>query len=288
MVRLSVPLGLPGRAPPKLTPQERRMTERVVRDVDVVTEAGTFGAPEQVTQLANGTTFSVINSASTSGNNLHTAVAAAGLNSTVILNGTFQVTAGNSVSLAGGQTLLGGLIQVRDATGRVATLSSPATISGTNLTPALVQVNFGGTLSGLTITSAYSGGAGGLAVLVADGAGNVKILNNTITATQSGANGAAALVFGNNTSGIVTGNTLTATGSGPATSMTALSINNGATAVTVAGNTIGASGGTTNRMANISGATIQPGSTANVRGSGACVGVPTSGFIGFTDGTTCP
>jgi hypothetical protein len=41
-------------------------------------------------------------------------------------------------------------------------------------------------------------------------------------------------------------------------------------------------------MANVSGATIQPGSTANVRGSGACVGVPTSGFIGFTDGTTCP
>lgn len=116
----------------------------------------------------------------------------------------------------------------------------------------------------------------------------MTIANNTITATQSGANGAVALALSNNTTGTVRGNTLTATGSGAATNMTAFGAGGGATTITVAGNSMSASGGTTNNMANVSLATINAGSTGNVRGSGNCAGVPASGSIGFTNGTTCP
>jgi hypothetical protein len=41
-------------------------------------------------------------------------------------------------------------------------------------------------------------------------------------------------------------------------------------------------------MANVNNTTIRPGSTGNVRGSGSCAGAPSSGLIGFTNGTTCP
>ncbi|MEW6453517.1 MAG: inverse autotransporter beta domain-containing protein [Pseudomonadota bacterium] len=290
MVRLSVPLGVP-RGETKLTAQERRMVERIVRDVDVVTQSYSSQAPttvETATQLASGKQFSVINSASTSGNNLNTAVNAAGNNSTVILNGTFQVSGGNGVSLAFGQSLMGGAISVRSASGRIATLYSPASIVGTNVNLATVQVNAGGTLSGLTIAGNYSGGLGGRAVIVADGSANVTIANNTLVATHSGGNNVIALGIGSNTSSTVTGNTLTATASG-ASNTIALAINNANTVVTVAGNSMSASGGVINTMVvQGAGTTVNAGSTGNVRGSGVCTGTPASGSIAFTNGTTCP
>jgi len=286
--RLRIPLQPEKERSRKLTAQERRMTAPVVRDVDIVAQAGTFGAPETATQTAGGTAFTVIDSASTAGNDLDAAVAAAGANSTVILSGTFQVTGANTVSLSNGQSLMAGAIGVRSASGRPATLVTSATIAGTNLS-STVQINSNGTLSGMTVSNAFSGGTGGRAVIVADGAGNVTVINNTLSVTQSGANAAVALGIGQNTSATVRGNTLTVTGSGAATTMTALGMNNPNTTVTVAGNTISASGGTTNYVAWMAaGTTLNPGSTGNVRGGGACNGTPASGTIGFTNGTTCP
>jgi hypothetical protein len=286
MARLSIPLQPPAKVI-RLTPQERRMTDRVVRDVDIVSQAGAFGAPETVTQLANGNVFSVVNSAATAGNDLNAAINTAGVGSTVVLAGTFQTT--GTVSLAFNQTLMGGAVDVRNAAGRTATLNTPASIIGTNVAaPATVQIPSGGALSGLTIASSYNNGSGGAAVRVNDFAGGVTILNNTISMTQSGASAGVALSFGGNTGGTVRGNTLTATGSGAATIMTALNINGGTTTATVAGNSMSASGGITNNMASVAGATINAESAGNVRGSGVCNGAPASGFIGFTDGTTCP
>jgi len=163
MARLRVPLSL-DKAAKKPTAQESRMVERIVRDVDVVSQAGTYGPAETVTQLANGTTFSVVNSTSTSGANLPTAVTNAGANSTVILSGTFNTTA--TTSLQGGQSLMAGSIAVRNASGRMATLNTAASIIGTNVPSSTVQVNSNGTLSGLTIAGNYSGGGGGYAVLL--------------------------------------------------------------------------------------------------------------------------
>lgn len=283
--RLRIPLQSFGKSSSALTPMERRMADPVVRDIDIVSQSGTFGAPETTTQLANGGSFTVLNSASTSGANLATAVTNAGNNSTVLLSGTFNTT--NSVNLATGQTLTGA-VTVRSASGRLATVSTGATVNASNLASTVV-VNSGGTVSNLTVTNAFSGGTGGRAVLVADGVSNATISNNTITVTQSGANGGVALVLGNNVSAVVRGNTLTATGSGAATTITALAANTGSPTITVAGNSISASGGTTNNMVLVgAGTVINAGSTGNIRGSGACSGTPASGSVGFTNGTTCP
>lgn len=282
--RLRIPLQVYGKSASTLTPMERRMADPVVRDIDVVSQSGTFGAPETVTQTANGGSLTVLNSASTSGANLATAVANAGSNSTVLLSGTFNTT--NTVSLATGQTLTGA-VTVRSASGRLASVSTGATVNASNL-GSTVQVNSGGTVSNLTVTNAFSGGTGGRAVLVADGVSNATISNNTITVTQSGANGGVALLLGNNVSAVVRGNTLTATGSGAATTITALSANTGSPTITVANNSISASGGTTNNMVWVgAGTVINAGSTGNIRGSGACNGTPASGSVAFTDGTAC-
>lgn len=284
--RLRIPLQFYGKPASTLTPMERRMADPVVRDIDVVSQAGQFSAPETVTQLANGSSFTVLNSASTSGANLSAAVTAAGNNSTVLLSGTFQTT--GTVSLATGQTLTGA-VTVRSASGRLATVSTGATVNASNL-GSTVQVNASGTLSNLTVTNAFSGGTGGRAVLVADGVSNATISNNTITVTQSGANGAVALVLGNNVSAVVRGNTLTATGSGTATTMTALGANVGSPTITVANNTLSASGGgTANNIVWVgAGTVINAGSTGNVRRLGDCEGTPpASGSVSFTDGTAC-
>ncbi len=285
--RLRIPLQAYGKPASTLTPMERRMADPVVRDIDVVSQAGRFSAPETATQLAGGGSFTVINSSSTAGNDLDAAVAAAGNNSTVLLAGSFQTTTGNTVSLATGQTLTA-LATVRSASGRTAVINTGASISGTSVTGSTVQLNAGGRLNGLTVTNAYSG-VGGAAVLVADGSNNVVIENSIITITQSGANGAVALSIGESTT-TVRGNTLTATGSGTATTMTALSAASAAnTTITVSGNSMSASGGTTNRIANLDvNTTINAGSTGNIRGSGVCNGTPAGGSIGFTNGTTCP
>lgn len=281
-LRLRIPLGGQKEKESALTWQERRMTAPVMRDVDIVVPK-VVRAPvvETATALADGRTFTVLSSATTSGAALPGAVAAAGNNSVVILSGEFNTT--GTVSLNFGQTLAGS-IAVRTPGGRTA-MTPRATIAGTNASSA-VQVNAGGTLSGLTISNAFSGGSGGRAVLIAGSSTGVTITNNVITATQSGNNGAVALDFGSNTNGVVSGNTLTVTGSGLGT-MTALGMSTVTTA-TVTGNTISASGGATNNMVNIAGATINSGSTGNVRGSGNCTGAPASGSIDFTNGTTCP
>lgn len=284
--RLRIPLQVYGRPASTLTPMERRMADPIVRDIDVVSQAGQFSAPETTSQLANGGSFTVLNSASTSGANLATAVTNAGADSTVLLSGTFQTT--GTVSLATGQTLTGA-VTVRSAAGRLATVSTGATINASNLA-STVQVNAGGTLSNLTVTNAFSGGIGGRAVAVADGSTNVTIANNTITATQSDTNAGIALGIGQNTSVTVRGNTLTATGSGTATTMTALGANLTNTTLTVTNNTISASGGgTANNIVWVAGGTtINAGSTGNIRRLGDCEGTsPASGSVGFTDGTAC-
>jgi hypothetical protein len=288
-LRLRIPLQIFGRPSSDLTPMERRMADPVVRDVDIVSQAGTSGRAEVATQLADGGSFTVINSATTAGNTLATAVAVAGNNSTVLLAGSFQVTGSNVVSLAIGQTLTG-VATVRNADGRLATVNTGAQIQGTNMSGAggaTVQVNAGGTLTGLAISSNFNNGSGGSAVLVGSTAGNVTIANSTISITQSGNNAAAALTFSNGANGTVSGNVLAATGSGAATTMTALGLGT-AGSVTVTGNMMSAAGGATNNIANVAAATVNAGSTGNIRGAGVCTGTPASGFIGFTDGSTCP
>jgi hypothetical protein len=294
-LRLRVPL----QAEPRrgtLTYQERRMTDPIVRDVDIVSQVQTIVTPtvtEAATATADGQTITAISSATTTGANLPAAVTAAGNNSFVVLQGTFNTGASN-VQTRFNQTLMGsGQLAVRTASGRTVTASLPgATIAATNASTngGAVTLQSGSSLIGMTVTNAFSGGSGGSGVRMADGAGNLTIRNNTILVTQSGANAALGLSGGTGQSNtVISGNTITVTGSGTATTMTALFLNGaGGSAFTIAGNTLSASGGTTNNMVNLNSATINSGSTGNVRGNGACTGAVTSGSILFTNGTTCP
>lgn len=291
-VRLRIPLDKEAASARALTAQERRMTAPVMRDVDIVTRNRVSSTlVETASATAGGQAITVVSSAATAGNDLDAAVTAAANNSTIVLSGTFNVSGGNTVVVNNGKTLRAGATTVRTASGREAVLYTSATVSGTNVTGSTVQLADNTTLSGLTISNAYNDGSGGAAVLLAGSAGNISVLDNTLSATQSAANGALALSLGGtNANVVVRGNSLTVTGSGTATTMTAMSIQANTT-ITVAGNTLSASGGTTNRAANLGATTItfNSGSSGNVRNSGNCTNAgATTGSISFTDGSTCP
>lgn len=294
-LRLRVPLQAEARRG-SLNYQERRMTDPIVRDVDIVSQMQTIVTPtvtEAATTTASGQSITGISSATTTGAALPGAVTAAGANSVVVLQGTFN-TGTSNVQTQQNQTLMGaGQLAVRTASGRTVTASLPgATIAATNAigNGGAVTLQSGASLIGMTVSNAFSGGNGGSAVRMADGAGNLTIRNNTLIVTQSGANAALGLSGGTGQSNtVISGNTITVTGSGAATTMTALFLNGlGGSAFTITGNTLSASGGTTANMVNLNSATINSGSTGNVRGSGACAGAATSGSILFTNGTTCP
>ncbi|MBR9972252.1 inverse autotransporter beta domain-containing protein [Magnetospirillum sulfuroxidans] len=274
----------------RLTPLERRMTDPIVRDIDIVAQAGAFGATETANQLASGGAFTVLNSATTSGANLAAAVNSAGVGSTVLLAGTFA-TGTTMVSTLANQTLTG-TVTVRSASGRTATVNTGAAIQGNNTaTQALLINGVNGTIQGLTISNSSSGGSVSRAIYVADGVTGVTIADNVITATQTGNLQAHALAFGNGTSATIRGNSITATGTGSAVGTRAL-LANQTTAVTVTGNTLSASGAAVSAndviVLSAGATTFNSGSTSNVRGNGNCSGTALSGSVGFTNGTSCP
>lgn len=284
--RLRIPLQVYGKPASQLTPMERRMADPVVRDIDVVSQAGQFSAPEVATQLADGTAFTLFNSETTSGAALPGAVTAAANGSTIILSGTFTTT--DEIDLAGNKSLMAGSMTVRSASGRTATLNTPATITTTDTSAmtsnAMVLAPGNNTVSGLTLVGSDDIVRG---VLVNTGAGNVTISNNTISLTQTGAGGLVGINLDSNNSVSVTGNNITLRGIAGAT-LTGLGTSS-TTNLTVGGNSFDVSGGTNNRMVNFdAAATITAGSTGNVHVSGVCSSAPASGSIGFTDATACP
>ncbi|MPY71210.1 MAG: hypothetical protein GEU92_14110 [Alphaproteobacteria bacterium] len=288
--RLRIPLHSEARRSRHLTAQERRMTAPVVRDVDIVAQAGDFGAPETVTETASGQTLSVLSSDSTTGAALPGTVAAAGADSTVVLSGTFTTTA--ATVLQSGQTLMGaGSVAVRSPSGRTATLTTPAAtinaavpIVGTNATVTLASNT---TLTGLNLTNSVGGGNAAIGV-AGDNVTGITITNNAISSTTTG-NGVIGMRLTGTVTGVVSDNTITAT-TVPGQTATAFATSGvGAKTLTVSGNTITATGGTTNNAVNVSNAIFNAGSTGNVLGGGACVDSGgNTGSISFTNGATCP
>jgi hypothetical protein len=288
LVRLSVPLGTPARSA-KLTAQERRMTDRIVRDVDIVTQAASRRAPsivETATKTSGNQPITVIDSATTSGAALANTLISAGAGSMVILKGTFNTTA--TTTLQSGQTVMGaGTVDVQTASGRTATLTtSAATINAALHTQtAAVDMSTNSTLTGMTINTSNSGTVSIFGAR-ADGASGVTIANNTIFTTSPVAN-SFGIRIENGASAIVTGNIITADRSTPGSNAVALFILT-ATA-RVSGNTLTATGSTPNEV-YLDGATVLSGSTGNVHGGGTCnIYSSASGStpIYFTNNSTC-
>lgn len=287
-IRLRIPLQQEA-APSRLTAQERRMTDPLIRDIDVVTQAGAFGAPEAATRTASGQTLTVLNSATTNGAALPGLVAAAGANSTVILSGTF--TTNLTTTLQTGQTLTGGEgLQVMTASGRTATLrGGGATINGSpGAADGTINMGNDSTLSGLTINDTDSTNVNSLAVR-ADGVSNARIIGNTITATGGNSTTRAVIITGGSNDILVKGNTLTAESSGTVASTIFVS----ASSATIVDNRltqIHAGINSMNGHTRLQNATINSGSTGNtvVSSTGGCSRFGANmGTVSYTNAADC-
>ena len=277
----------------QLTPMERRMTDRIVRDVDIVSQAGNFGAVETATATAGGSAITVVNSSTTSGANLQNALNTAGANSTVIVSGSFN-TAGAITTLQAGQTVMGaGSVVVQAPSGRTATLTTQAaTLTGNVGTSnyTVVMAN-NSTLMGMTVNNTDTAGNNALGVKV-NGVSNAKIINNTINATETGGGASTAHgidVIGAASNVTISGNTVTAQSNGGIA--LAIQVNDPShPSATISGNTLSASGaGTTNATVDLSQANILSGSSGNIAVAGTChvSAAGTGSTVQFTNAAAC-
>ncbi|MCX7361076.1 MAG: inverse autotransporter beta domain-containing protein [Alphaproteobacteria bacterium] len=310
-LRLRVPLQAePDRA--KRTLQERRMTDTIVRDVDIVANAKTVQlAPaytEQAVTTATGQAITGISSATTAGTALPGAVTAAGTNSVVVLSGGFVTTA--STTLQTGQTLYGGgTLSVRTASGRVVDVALPsASISsttpaidglltmGNNSTVSGVTFNYTSSSNGTIIGAAGSAGAtitgnrivmenatGGSGISIVNGS-NITIGNNSITMVGTGAGGSLGIFVQGVTGVTVSNNSAAVTSTATAIGLSSVDT----TGLTVSGNSLSAVA-TSSRAISLRNTDVVAGSTGNVRVNGTCATAgANTGSVSFTDGTTCP
>ncbi|WP_336082426.1 inverse autotransporter beta domain-containing protein [Thalassospira sp. CH_XMU1448-2] len=275
-----------------LSPIEKRMTDPVIRDIDVVTEAGSFGPAETGVTTMSGGVISVIDSASTTTANLATAVANAGANSTVILQGNYTGMNGAKITLQSGQTLMGsGTMVVKSPSGRTATMTmGSASLSGTGqVAPSsiasLIQMANNSTLDGITVSNSANGGNGTATILIS-GVSNVTIKNSTLTGSATGSGTTPIFIQSGASNITITGNTLSAVGSGTINTTGGAMINV-ASNVTFSNNSVSATNGT-NRTLFLINATNLSGS-GNTRNAETCETSGTNtGSISFTDNTTCP
>jgi hypothetical protein len=139
--RLRIPFGN-DRSYAKLNAQERRMTESLERDTDIVTGSKTTTSTvsagpqttEKVEDAVTGVDFDRVATVDGAGN-VQTTVTNAGGNSLIIASGTFNTAA--MVSLTASQTVLGagGTIQVRGlTTGKVANFTASGATPTYNFT----------------------------------------------------------------------------------------------------------------------------------------------------------
>lgn len=290
-LRLRIPLQPEAPRSRALTKQEQRMTQAVVRDVDIVTKVNSTGgssAPEEIATTSTGQTLRVLTTSNTTNADLPTAVSNVGANSTVMISGTFNPTA--TTTLASNQTLTGsGSIAVKTASGRTGTFTTAAgTISRTgNNIGNTINMAAGSTVSGFTLS--YTDTGIGSRVIYSQDVNNVTISNNTITISKSASTaGAIAISVQNATNLIVTGNTINATATGAGAAAIGLDVSQGS--AKISGNTFNSNSSlSTSTTTSLQGVTITAGSTGNVITNGTCANNGgNTGSVSFTSGATCP
>jgi hypothetical protein len=291
VARLRIPLQIvAGGTAARLSPQERRMTDPVIRDVDIVSVARARPQPlvETATQTAGGQALILITPAIADSNNVPAAIANAGANSVVVMQGSFQLVH-PTIDLQPGQTLMGGgSVAVRTPSGRSATLTtSTVTLTGTpgnGLTSPAVRMADNATLTGFTFRRFSF--AGDNAIVRATGVSGATIVNNTLNGGISGGGivSIGVLIDGGSSNITVRNNVLRIEDSGNGVGV---QIDNAG--ATISGNTFNMSASGTNNDASLTNAVIGAGSTGNVSNVGSCVnGGGNTGTIGFTNAANCP
>jgi len=290
-LRLRIPLQHEASAP-RLTAQAQRMTDTVIRDIDVVTRAGAFGPVETASRTASGQAITVLTSAANDGAALQTGLDTAGTNSTVVLSGTFTTT--STTTLQSGQTVTSGTgLQVISPSGRVATMrAGNATINGSpGAATATIAMANNSTLSGMTINDTENNATVNAIGITASGVSGAHIIGNTVVSTNNGVGGTAhgIMVVSGSSNVLVSGNSVTvANNSGS----TAIGVQVNTSSATVTGNSLSAirssTGGGTFGHTHLQDATILTGSTGNSVVAGPCSTSGTnSGSVSYTNAANC-
>ena len=293
--RLRIPLQDFGDSPkPKLTAMERRMTDPIIRDIDIVSQAGQFTEAEEITSTADGNAITLVSSATTSSTDLANTISTAGANSTVVLNGSFT-NVNDRLDVQDGQTIMGtGNLDVKTPSGRTVTITTPgASLSGDGAPPAgfgtphhIFNMAANSRLVGVTVTVSGPATEAVTAVRI-DGVDNVEIINSTLTTTATDNTVFGIQVLGNAQNTVIRGNTITTSSNRDfAYALSAVGSDN----LVFENNTLNVSGATNNHLiffnsnnTNLSGS----GNSGNL--STCSVGGGTNtGSISFTNGTTCP
>lgn len=289
-IRLRIPLGQAASSAKRLTSQERRMVAPIVRDVDIVSQVrNRTVSRELAVATANGQTLVAKSSQYWSGADVQAAIAAAGTNSTILLNGSFATT--SATQLLAGQTLMGaGTLAVKTGSGRIVTVSNSgasinATLAGAGAQAGVRAAN-DSTITGMTVNTTVTGATGIASAIVVNGANNTTISNNTLSATNTrNTLGATTIVVSSGTTNVsIINNKLTARASNPATTLSS-----GAAGILVQGNSFDAVGGTTSRALSLTGPNVLPGSTGNTIKAGSCtvLSTGTGGPVSFTNAADC-
>ncbi|MFV1850815.1 MAG: inverse autotransporter beta domain-containing protein [Thalassospira sp.] len=189
--RLRIPLQGFGDTPkPRLTAMERRMTDPIIRDIDVVSQAGQFSEASEITQTADGETITLLNSNSTSAGDFATAIANAGANSTVVLSGNYT-NVSSITTVQNGQTIVGGgALDIKTPTGRSVTvaipdssISGPGDSGGGSGAGRFFDMADNSSLIGVTANLTRSSSS---TIARIAGKNNVTIRDNKLTTTVSG------------------------------------------------------------------------------------------------------
>lgn len=202
--RLRIPLQPPSTAAePQLSYMEQRMTDAVVRDVDIVSNTGsatrsvdtTLSTTEEAINTWNDevvSTFSQVDGATQDVAALQAALDAAGAGGVVLLTGDLAASGG--ILLNAGQTLIGGgaTLRLRGASSGVEVDFAPAGSAGRIIgaDDALVEMASGSTLSGIAVENT-STGANDFALVGASGAivDDVDIVSSTNGVKADGTTG---------------------------------------------------------------------------------------------------
>ncbi|MFD2206783.1 inverse autotransporter beta domain-containing protein [Kiloniella antarctica] len=162
----------------RLSKIERRMTETIVRDIDVVAQAGSFGAEVPAIDMETGHELVNLNVIEgKSGAELKAAIEAASVGQVSFVNGQGQIlNVSDTINLQSGQRVQGQFNVVHPNTGRQMSFGQTH-VNGTDVNKNVFEMNDNSTLSGMTV----SGGAHGIH---SDGKNNVRIEKVNIRKTS--------------------------------------------------------------------------------------------------------
>lgn len=188
----------------RLSPQERRMTDPLVRDVDIVTQSATIS--EKAT--LGGQTLSGLTTIS-DGATAQSVIDGAGTGKLIVLNGTTTVS--SQLTLGDGQTLRSGgsiMTLTGASSGRSVSFSVPGsagTLRGSVAGTSVLALSSNSTLDGLTVENTST--AANSYAVAANGISGASITGSHLTSAMG-----SALWLNNSTNTTVSNSTIAASG----------------------------------------------------------------------------